>query len=460
MPAGSHQAPILSCDPEEQLRQLRRALAPERWPLDASLLPADALLVGGAVRDALLGRLADQPDLDLVVEGDAVALARGLARSCGGSCVVLDAERSIARLVVRGWSFDLARRMGADRQQDLDRRDYSINAIALPLAWLLETATDPDAAAGPRARGPIAPGGGLEDLRARRIRALGEANLLEDPLRLLRGLRLACELTFAIEPQTFAWIRLHHGRLAGVAGERVLAELERLAAAPAGADWLAQAWELGLLDLPTGTQDKAAWQQRALRRLQPSRAADCGLLAEEAAWALPLARLAAVLSPATLQHLRASRRLQQRIRRLRRWLKQLESGAGGEVLPQEPPGLTLSGLPEAERLALQQELEEDLPALALHLEGNEARNALERWRNGADPLFHPRSPLDGQALQAQLGIAPGRSLGELLAHLSRERAFGRLGTASEPEQVLTAARQWLAARGRSAPAGASDGRAP
>ena len=450
MPAGSRQAPILSCDAREQLEGLRRALAPERWPLAAALLPADALLVGGAVRDALLGRLGERPDLDLVVEGDAVALARGLARRCGGSCVVLDAERSIARLVIRGWSFDLARRMGESLEQDLARRDYSVNAIALPLAALCGGEG-----------GPIDPGGGLADLRARRLRALGEANLLEDPLRLLRGVRLACELGFTIDAATLSWIRTHHRHLREVAGERVLAELERLAAAPTGGDGLLQVLRLGLLrgwqedahpqdQEPPGARTEA-WATRWLERLTPERAQDCGLQPGEQSWALPLARLAALLTPATLAGLRASRRLQQRDRRLRHWLQRLESGnaPATAAMPSAAAAfradeLTLAGLAEPERLALQRELEEDLPALALHLEPLEAREALKRWRDDNDPLFHPRPPLDGLQLQQLLGIPAGRTLGALLAHLTHERAFGRLAASAEPDPVLQVARHWLA----------------
>lgn len=465
MPAGSRQAPILSCDASEQREALRRALAPQRWPLDPAQLPADALLVGGAVRDALLGRLGERPDLDLVVEGDALALARGLARRYGGSCVVLDAERSIARLVIQGWSFDLARRMGESLEQDLARRDYSVNAIALPLAALCGGEGD-----------PIDPGGGLADLRARRMRALGEANLLEDPLRLLRGVRLACELDFTIDAETLSWIRIHHRRLREVAGERVLAELERLAAAPAGGDGLLQVLRLGLLQGWQGDEAQPpdeesggrtqVWAAQWLERLTPERTQDCGLQPEEESWALPLARLAALLTPAALAQLRASRRLQQRARRLRHWLQRLKQGQ----VPGEPAmapavagirhgELTLAGLGEEDRLALQRELEEDLPALALHLEPLEAREALKRWRDEGDPLFHPRPPLDGQQLQLLLGIPAGRALGALLAHLTRERAFGRLAASTEPEPVLEVARHWLAGCGDTGaePAG---GRAP
>lgn len=449
MPAGSPRAPILSCDAREQLAGLRRALAPQRWPLDPALLPADALLVGGSVRDALLGRLGERPDLDLVVEGDAIALARDLARRCGGSCVVLDAERSIARLVIQGWSFDLARRMGASLKQDLARRDYSVNAIALPLADLCGSGSDTTPA------GPIDPCGGLADLRARRLRALGEANLLEDPLRLLRGVRLACELGFAIDAQTLAWIRTHHPRLGQVAGERVLAELERLAGAPAGAEGLRQALELGLLQSWQGRQqpdqrpvahrpeaETADW----LEQLTPLLAERRGLTSQEQAWALPLARLAALLSPTALEQLRGSRRLQLRCRRLRQWLQRLDQRAtpGVPAAATREAGLTLTGLPEADRLALHRELEEDLPALALQLQPHEAREALRRWRDGNDPLFHPRPPLDGLQLQQGLGIPPGRTLGELLTHLTGERAFGRLLDSDGPEPVLQEARDWLA----------------
>jgi len=111
-----------------------RRLQPERWPLPRQAFPAGSALVGGAVRDALLDRLPPQPDLDLVVESDAIQLCRRLGRSHGGSVVVLDAERSIARLVIQGWSVDLARQEGASLAHDLGRRDYRLNAMALPLA--------------------------------------------------------------------------------------------------------------------------------------------------------------------------------------------------------------------------------------------------------------------------------------------------------------------------------------
>ena len=390
-------------------------------------------LVGGAVRDALLGRLAPRPDLDLVVPGDAVELARSLASRWGGAVVVLDQERSMARLVLHGWTIDLARCMGKDLRHDLLRRDYSANAIALPL--------QPSESAGEL----LDPSGGLADLGAGRLRAISEANLLEDPLRLLRGVRLACELGFALEATSLGWIRRHHARLREVAGERVLAELERMAAAPDGAAGLALAVECGLLKPrrrgespgesgPPAPPPGDGGLLASLGRLTPAAATERGLTPEETARALPLARLGTVLDGEALAGLRSSRRRQQAIERLRHWWQRLQMVEGD---PER--------LPEADRLLLQRQLEADLPALLLLLEPAWARSALARWRNPADPLFHPRPPVDGATLQTRLGLKPGPELGRLLEHLSLERAFGRLsgpGQGNDAE-TLTMARRWL-----------------
>jgi tRNA nucleotidyltransferase (CCA-adding enzyme) len=380
----------------------------------AEALPPGSALVGGAVRDALLDRLADQPDLDLIVPGDGVALGRRLARQLGGRCIALDQARGIGRWIRQGWTIDLARQDGDSLVGDLARRDYTVNAIALPLA--------PHSSL-------LDPHGGQDDLRAGLLRALGEANLLADPLRLLRGPRLAAELGLRLEPQTDAWIRGHAPRLGESAGERVLAELERLAAAPGGGAGLEQVVALGLLG-PWGCSGEAAVPAPAA--LDRARARALGLEEAEISWALPLARLASVLDGPSVRQLRGSRRLEQRCDNLR-WGWRLLGGLSPEQ----------AGLGEAARLALHSRLEHDWPALLLALADPGARASLERWRDPRDPLHHPRPPLDGRSLQQCLGVSPGPELGALLHHLSRERAFGRLPDGSDP---LPAARQWLAQR--------------
>ena len=464
--------------PVDQLASaLRLRLAPEGWPLPLGALPAGTVLVGGAVRDALLGRLAPRPDLDLVVPGDAVALARELARQLGGAVVVLDGERSIARLVLQGWTIDLARRMGANLQQDLLRRDYTANAIALQLTATGEGREHPEGALLDSNSGGalLDPSGGLEDLAAGRLRAISEANLLDDPLRLLRGVRLAWELDFVLEPTSLGWICQHGARLGQVAGERVLAELERLAVAPRGGLGLAQVVDTGLLaswcdelslagapaigvepakqgpparqEAPAGKGAPASSADPAMQpeimhqnlaNLQLEAAAERGLSEAETAWALPLARLASLLDGQSLARLKSSRRLQLSCQRLRHWWQRL-GAVGGDP----------DALPEEERLSLQRQLEADLPALALLLEAAWAPNALARWRDPADPLFHPRAPIDGATLQAQLALEPGPRLGQLLEHLTRERAFGRLPAqpGENAAETLIEARHWLSQGG-------------
>lgn len=405
-------------------------LAAQRWPIPLEAFPPGTALVGGAVRDALLNRLGPTPDLDLVVPGDAIAVCRELRRSHGGSAVVLDAERSIARLVVQGWSLDLARQEGDDLSADLHRRDYTINAMALPLA---------------EPRTLVDPLGGAAHLAAGELVAVAEANLLDDPLRLLRGLRLASELEFRLEPRTRTWILQHGPRIGSVAGERVLAELEKLAAAPAGHRGLADVLNSELLRpwQGAGSNEERRNALALLDRLSLEQSRQLQLSAEEAAAALPLARLAALLDGAALQALRSSRRLQQRVERLRHWQTRLGIT--------DPIGRA-AALPEAERLQLHRQLEEDLPALLLGwpepeqeaaqatAERAEAAGWLERWRNPRDPLFHPRAAIDGGSLLRELQLRPSPQLGALLDHLMLEQAFGRL---HERGEVLQRARQWL-----------------
>jgi len=396
---------------------LWQRLNPQAWPLPLAALPAGSALVGGAVRDGLLGRLPQQPDLDLVVPAGAIALCRTLARQLGGSPVVLDGERDIARLVLHGWTIDLAACEGGSLEADLGRRDFSINAIALPLQ--------------PQ-QGLLDPTDGLADLERRELRAICEANLLSDPLRLLRGLRLACELDFKLAPQTQAWIEQHRARLGGVASERVLAELEKLACAPAGAGGLLEAARSGLLEpWLAGT----APLEPPLSALGMARGEGLGLQAGELAWALPLARLACLADATALERLRSSRALQKQVQRLRQ---------GWQLLAGRQP----SALQEAERFGLHRSLEAELPALLLLLPPCEDNRALvRRWRDAGDPLLHPRPPRDGGQLQALLGLRPGPQLGALLEHLSQERAFGRLPAAvdrdADQDAVINSARLWL-----------------
>jgi poly(A) polymerase len=173
-------------------------------------------IVGGAVRDAALGR--EVTDLDLAVAGDPEMVARALARGIGEHAFELSAEFATWRVVApnRDWQIDVTALRGGGIEADLGERDFTIGAVAVPLGG----------------GDPVDPYRGLADLEARLLRAVSEASFEADPLRLLRAPRLAAELGLAIEPETAALARAAAGRADEPAGERQLAELRQLLGGP------------------------------------------------------------------------------------------------------------------------------------------------------------------------------------------------------------------------------------
>ena len=414
MPPRSGSTSILTGDRGRLAAIVWQRLKPDSWPVLPTELPSGSVLVGGAVRDALLDRLSDAPDLDLVVPDNALESTRQLARKLGGACVVLDEQRDMARLVLKGWTIDFARQDGETLETDLNRRDYRLNAIALTFHGT------------PRL---VDPTGGLEDLQKARVVAVKEANLQEDPLRLLRGLRLIAELEMQLDAQTLKMLHRNRSLLPNAAPERIQAELLRLVEAPAAERAIATILDLELLK-PWTKQNTADPDEKPLRVDERSEL----LTASERQQALPLARLTQLLPDSGLRKLRFSRRQLQRCERLRYWI-------GRSTPEQGHPAL--EALTEEERLQLHRHLEMDLPALILSWPEALQQEWLERWRDPQDPLFHPRSPLDGTSLQKALSMSPGPVLGALIQHLSLERAYGRISTR---EQALKAAQSWLSHR--------------
>ena len=189
-----------------------------------------AWLVGGAVRDAALGRQID--DLDLAIDGDPAAAARAVAREGGGHVFQLSAEFETWRAVApdRSWQLDATALRGETIEADLAARDFTLGAVAVPLGG----------------GEPIDPFGGLADLERRRLRAVGERSFAADPLRLLRAARLAAELGLEVEAETADLARREAGRAAEPAGERQLAELRLLVGGPDPLRGIALLDELGL----------------------------------------------------------------------------------------------------------------------------------------------------------------------------------------------------------------------
>jgi putative nucleotidyltransferase with HDIG domain len=178
----------------------------------AGIADEPAWLVGGAVRDRMLGRPTD--DYDVAVEGDARRLARALARTTDAHVFALSEAFGVWRLVARdhAWQLDMLPLAGRSIEADLAQRDFTINAIAEPL----------------RGAGHVDPFGGLEDLQTRTLRMVSPGAFAADPLRTLRLARLACELDFEIDEETAAAGAASAGGLDRVAPERIFVELKRI----------------------------------------------------------------------------------------------------------------------------------------------------------------------------------------------------------------------------------------
>jgi len=197
----------------------------------------ESYLVGGFVRDVVLGR--ETSDIDIAVAQDAPEIASRIAGELGGKDVLLDEVNRVARVIMDDgeWQVDLATFTGGI-EQDLARRDFTIDAMAVDLSRIT---------AGAAGVQVIDPFGGLADIERGVIRAVTETAFEVDAVRLLRALRLAAELGFSIDSQTEDIIRRCAYLISGVAGERIREELLRLLAVSQPGQFLPYFDGLGLL---------------------------------------------------------------------------------------------------------------------------------------------------------------------------------------------------------------------
>lgn len=452
--------------------------------LDAvrAALGEGAWLVGGAVRDRLLGREVD--DLDVVVGGDPEQAARAIRRHGGGALFALSQSFGAWRVVARdrSWHVDVLPLKDGDLAADLAARDFTVNAMA-------------EAVGGGEL---VDPHGGASDLSARRLRMVGPGAFEADPLRVMRAVRLAAELGFAVDPATLSAAREQAARLPEVAAERIWAELRRIVAAedPVGALELMEAAGATAAVLPELLAMRGVEQNRfhhrdvhdhtlealgavvALER-DPS---PLGPAAREAAslLSLPLAegmtrwgslRLAALLhdaakprtlgrrpdgtvtflghdregadiARAALGRLRASERVREHVASLTR--HHLRAGFLVHERPLSrraihrylrataPWQVDVTVLTVADRLATRGD--NAARAIAAHLEVAAELLTAAVQEPQREPLIR------GDDLARQLSLRPGPELGRLLAQLEEDRYAGEISTR---EDALRRARELL-----------------
>ncbi len=418
-------------------------------------------IVGGAVRDLILHRPLH--DWDFTVAQGAARLARRVADALGGAFYLLDPERDTARVILPHLALDFATLRGATIEEDLRLRDFTLNALALtPRGELLD------------------PTGGLDDLRARRLRQTSPRAFADDPLRLLRAIRLAAQLHLRVEAATWQALRAAAPTLREVAAERVQEELRQIVALPAAGLAFRRMKESGLLAEalpPLATLPPAVWKATltelaaveallaALEGNRPPAPLSPRLrsrwregiapllpdlrryLAEESEmglsrrhlikWGMLLRPLPHPQVEALLEQLRFARRTRRFLlallegdrhfdrlapmpdrRRCYRFYRRAEEAAEAAALL--GLGRALARPPAAQEAAL---------AIAARL--------LRAGLRERDRVVHPPRLLDGRDLLA-LGLPPGPAVGKLLAELEEAQAAGEI---ADREAALALARR-------------------
>lgn len=414
-------------------------LSPQTWPIRLELLPPATYLVGGSVRDALLGRQAEYLDLDFVLPEGVVILARSIANCYQAGFVLLDPERHIARVVFENATVDFAEQVGDSLEEDLRRRDFTVNAIAY----------------NPHTEAVIDPLQGRIDLQQRLIRMIAPENLKEDPLRLLRAYRQAAQLGFTVEPKTRHTIQQFAELIQFIAAERVQSELSYLISSASGTPFLQMAWQDKVLAywLPHTTSTSLQWivqiDQAAIVLGEEGAGLELyGWMRDQPrmsgtgrSW-LKIAKLAALVAPEPelaeqeLWRLKYSRAEIQAVLAVLRTIPYVQA----QKLP------TLS---RADQYLLFRTVGAAFPALAVLAVAMGATLAaimplVQRFLSPQDPVAHLVPLLSGRDLMTALNLSPGPHIGQLLESIQLAQAEGKIQTCAE---ALEFARGQLNAEG-------------
>ncbi len=399
-------------------------------PFDLDLLPKPVYVVGGAVRDDLLGRVRAELDLDLVIPMGAVAVARQLATAYRAGFVLLDAERQIARVVFPGMTVDIAQQDGARIADDLARRDYTLNAIAYDLQ---NGAT-------------IDPCNGRQDIQQRTIAMVNRENLVSDPLRLLRAYRQAAQLNFTIAAATQQAIRELAPLLTTVAAERVLAELRYLLATPSSSQWLAA---IVTDDLLTG------WLAIPVSTDLPARLTEFDRAFESIDQYYPA--LALELDRPLRATISMSRRSIGKLMLLLSSELHLATAQMSRLtfstVEMQVVTIAITYLPQL--LAIEMSVREQyfwfqavgnnfplmvVLAIASGVELVNLAPLIDRYLDPLDRVAHPTPLVSGRDLMTELNLLPSPTIGKLLTEI---HIASILGTISTPAEAIQFARQFI-----------------
>ena len=408
-------------------------LSPQHWPFSLEWLPRSAYLVGGCVRDAILDYVSPYLDLDFVLPEHPVETAQAIAHHYGAGFVVLDAARQIARVVFEGATADFALQVGLTLEEDLQRRDFTVNAIAYS----------------PHTQTFVDPLNGQQDLDRKILRMISVQNLREDPLRLMRAFRQAAQLGFTIDQGTRIQLQALAPLLSRVAAERIRVELSYLLSHTAGTPWLQTLCgdELLKSSFPqvsaagvrliqrmdeAEAEVTARWPQvEAIlhRTLSDRPKGGEGVRRTVFATAKLVGLLSSDLTAAkqTLQLMKYSRAEINFVLTVLGGLRQIQ-GYARSVLD--------SGLSKRQQYSLFSRIRDAFPAVAIVAIADGLSLAslaplIDEYLDPHSPIAHPKPMVSGQDLMKALELSSGPTVGKLLSALELAQAEGQVKTTEE-----------------------------
>jgi len=366
-------------------------------------LPKGSYLVGGYIRDIILGRKPEKVDVDIVVPTNAIEIGKKIADNIGSKFIILDEKREVVRIILNHIYIDIANQVSSTIEGDLCSRDFSINSIA----FLFEKKCLFD------------PLNGLKDLEISLLRTHSENNLINDPLRILRCFRFVSELNFKIDLKLVDFIKKNKGKLYLVAKERINYEIQKIVHGANALDAVLLIKKLNIFGIDNLSKDSFFLDLEKINYAE--------LNQKEKEKFLPSFFITQILDVLSLEKLKFNKVEIQKTKLLRKWHFLLEK-------------TNIAQLTESDRFALHKELEMFLPTFIFHLPQNLRLNWLRRWRDSDDKLFHPSNLLNGDVIKKNLKIKDGPILGELLQYLSKELAFNRLDNFDE---AIYKAKRWI-----------------
>ena len=393
----------ISIDHTLIINEIERSIKFYNWDFILSSLPSGSCLVGGYIRDLILGRLKSEIDVDIVVPSHAINIGKKIAYKFEGKFIILDEARDVVRIIFKHISIDIASQISNSIETDLFSRDFAINAIAFSFEEKIL----------------LDPSNGIKDLQLSLLRTNSNQNLLDDPLRILRCFRFVSELNFNIDLKLINFIETCKNQLRLVASERINYEIQRIIRGEKASKSIKLINKFKIFEYIQSEKDLISID------LEKSNYEEFNKIEKEKF--LPLFFLVQILDEFSLKNLKFRKSEILKIKLLRKWILILRRKVIYE-------------LNEKERFDLHKELETILPSFILFLPQTLNEDWLDRWRDKDDKLFHPSNLIKGDVVKKYLKIQDGPILGKLINYLSMEIAFNRLDNIDE---AIYKGKQWI-----------------